>query len=144
LLADGDDPVSEAIGAPGQKTPFFGLLSSAKFRDNKAKGFKLGLCKDLKPWVGWTYTKLGLIASKTRSPNTAKLFIHYVLTEEGITPQMKDGKLPTNTDVKMPADEPSGLVAVVDRLLAYDASTGLTDFDTREEWQDFWRVNYSK
>ncbi|WP_457580891.1 ABC transporter substrate-binding protein [Ensifer canadensis] len=144
LVTDGDDPVAEAVGAAGQKEPFFGLLSSAKFRDNEGKGYKLGICKDLNPWVGWTYVKLGLIATKTQSPNAAKLFIHYILTEEGIAPQMKDGKLPTNTDIKMPADEPSGLMTVADRLFAYNSSTGLDDFDRREEWQDFWRVNYSK
>ncbi len=144
LVTDGDDPVAEAVGAAGQKEPFFGLLSSAKFRDNEGKGYKLGICKDLNPWVGWSYVKLGLIATKTQSPNAAKLFIHYVLTEEGIAPQMKDGKLPTNSDIKMPADEPSGLVAVADRLFAYNPATGLDDFDRREEWQDFWRVNYSK
>lgn len=119
-------------------------MSSAKFRDNEGKGYKLGLCTELQPWVGWTYTKLGLVASKSASPNAAKLFIHYVLTEEGIAPQMKDGKLPTNTDIKMPADEPSGIMEVADRLFPYDAATGLEDFDRREEWQDFWRVNYSK
>ncbi|WP_077965688.1 ABC transporter substrate-binding protein [Ensifer adhaerens] len=144
LVTDGDDPVAEAVGAAGQKEPFFGLLSSAKFRDNEGKGYKLGLCTELTPWVGWTYTKLGLIASKSASPNSAKLFIHYVLTEEGIGPQMKDGKLPTNTDIKMPADEPSGIMEVADRLFPYNAATGLEDFDRREEWQDFWRVNYSK
>lgn len=144
LVTDGDDPVAEAVGAAGQKEPFFGLLSSAKFRDNEGKGYKLGICKDLNPWVGWTYVKLGLIATKTQSPNAAKLFIHYILTEEGIAPQMKDGKLPTNTDIKMPADEPSGLMTVADRLFGYNSSTGLEDFDRREEWQDFWRVNYSK
>ncbi|WP_234822835.1 ABC transporter substrate-binding protein [Ensifer adhaerens] len=144
LLTDGDDPVAEAVGAAGQKEPFFGLLSSAKFRDNEGKGYKLGLCTAITPWVGWTYTKLGLIASKTASPNAAKLLIHYVLTEEGIAPQMKDGKLPTNVDIKMPADEPSGIMEVADRLFPYDAATGLEDFDRREEWQDFWRVNYSK
>ncbi|MBD9543443.1 ABC transporter substrate-binding protein [Ensifer sp. ENS04] len=144
LVTDGDDPVAEAVGAAGQKEPFFGLLSSAKFRDNEGKGYKLGLCTELAPWVGWTYTKLGLIASKSASPNAAKLFIHYVLTEEGIAPQMKDGKLPTNVDIKMPQDEPSGIMEVADRLFPYDAATGLDDFDRREEWQDFWRMNYSK
>jgi iron(III) transport system substrate-binding protein len=144
LVTDGDDPVAEAVGAAGQKEPFFGLLSSATFRDNEGKGYKLGLCTELTPWVGWTYTKLGLIASKSASPNAAKLFIHYVLTEEGIAPQMKDGKLPTNVDIKMPQDEPSGIMEVADRLFPYDAATGLDDFDRREEWQDFWRVNYSK
>jgi iron(III) transport system substrate-binding protein len=144
LATDGDDPVAEAVGAPGQKEPFVGLLSSAKFRDNADKGYKLGICADLDPWVGWSYIKLGLIASKTKSPNTAKLFIHYILTEEGISPQMKDGKLPTNIDIKMPDDEPSGLMKVAGKLLDYNSSTGLDDFDRREEWQDFWRVNYTK
>ncbi|XAZ26117.1 ABC transporter substrate-binding protein (plasmid) [Sinorhizobium sp. B11] len=144
LATDSDDRISEAVGAPGQKEPFFGLLSSAKFRDNKDKGYKLGICATLEPWVGWNYIKLGLIAAKSQSPNTAKLFIHYILTEEGIAPQMKDGKLPTNVDVKMPDDEPSGLMKVADKLQAYDSSTGLDDFDRREEWQDFWRVNYTK
>lgn len=144
LATDGDDAIAEAVGAGGQKEPFFGLLSSAKFRDNEDKGYKLGICADLDPWVGWTYVKLGLIASKTQSPNAAKLFIHFILTEEGIAPQMKDGKVPTNTDIKMPENEPSGLAKVSDKLFAYDAATGLDDFDQREEWQDFWRVNYSK
>lgn len=144
LATDSDDKVSEAVGAPGQKEPFFGLLSSAKFRDNQDKGYKLGICTTLEPWVGWNYVKLGLIAAKTQSPNAAKLFIHYILTEEGIAPQMKDGKLPTSTEIKMPADEPSGLMKVANRLQAYDSSTGLDDFDRREEWQDFWRVNYTK
>jgi iron(III) transport system substrate-binding protein len=144
LATDGDDPVAEAVGAAGQKEPFIGLLSSAKFRDNGDKGYKLGVCADLDPWVGWTYIKLGLIASKTKSPNTAKLFVHYILTEEGITPQMKDGKMPTNTDIKVPDDEPSGLAKVADKLLGYRSATGLDDFDRREEWQDFWRVNYKK
>ncbi|MFK3690945.1 ABC transporter substrate-binding protein [Agrobacterium tumefaciens] len=144
LATDGDDPVAEAVGAAGQKEPFFGLLSSAKFRDNKDKGYKLGICGDLDPWAGWTYTKLGLIASKTQSPNAAKLFVHFILTEEGIAPQMQDGKIPTNTDIRMPEDEPSGLEEVADRLFSYRSETGLDDFDRREEWQDFWRVNYKK
>jgi iron(III) transport system substrate-binding protein len=144
LLADGDDPISEAVGAPGQKTPFFGLLSSAKFRDNADKGYKLGLCKDLGPWPGWTYTKLALIASGTKSPNAAKLFVHYVLTADGIAPQAVDGKLPTNIDIALPADEPSGIGDVLDKLEQYDASTALDDWDARETWQDFWRINYTK
>ncbi|WP_406600831.1 ABC transporter substrate-binding protein [Microvirga rosea] len=144
LVTDGDDPISEAVGAPGQKAPFFGLMSSAKFRDNLDKGYKLGLCTEIKPWVGWTYVKLGLIAQKTKSPNTAKLFIHYLLTPEGIGPQMEDGKIPTNADIKLPKDEPSGIANVTDRLFQYDASSGLSDWDTRQDWQDFWRINYKK
>ncbi len=144
LVADGDDRVSEAVGAPGQAEPFVGLLSSAKFRDNADKDYKLGLCTGMNPWVGWTYTKLGLIASGTDSPNAARLFIHYVLTEEGILPQMKDGKMPTSTKIALPADEPSRLAAHLDALFPYAAATGLDDWDTRQDWQDFWRVAYQR
>jgi iron(III) transport system substrate-binding protein len=144
LVSDSDDAISEAIGAPGQKEPFFGLLSSAKFRDNADKNHKLGLCTGLGPWPGWTYIKLGLIATGTKSPNLAKLFIHYILTEEGIAPQIVDGKVPTNGDIKLPPDEPSGLAGVLDRLEQYDASTALDDWDTRQDWQDLWRINYRK
>jgi iron(III) transport system substrate-binding protein len=144
LLSDSDDAISEAIGAPGQKEPFFGLLSSAKFRDNADKNYKLGLCTELGPWPGWTYIKLGLIATGTKSPNLAKLFIRYLLTEEGIAPQVVDGKVPTNTDIKLPPEEPSGLARVLDKLQQYDASTALDDWDTRQDWQDLWRVSYKK
>jgi iron(III) transport system substrate-binding protein len=144
LVRDGDDEIAESVGAPGQTDPFFGLMSSAKFRDNADKGFKLGLCKTLGPWPGWTYTKLALIASGTDSPNLAKLFIRYVLTAEGIAPQAVDGKLPTNVDVPLPDDEPSGIGEVMDKLEQYDASTALDDWDSREDWQDFWRVNYQR
>ena len=144
LVTDGDDPVSEAVGAPGQAEPFFGMLSSAKFRDNADKGYKLGLCTDMAPWMGWTYTKLGLIAAKTDSPNAAKLFIHYILTQEGIAPQVADGKISTNSEVKIPDDEPSGIADHLEALFPYDAATGLEDWETRQDWQDFWTVNYRK
>ncbi len=144
LVADADDRVSEAVGAPDQAKPFVGLLSSAKFRDNADKGYKLGLCKELNPWVGWTYTKLALIAKESRSPNAARLFIHYLLTEEGIAPQMADGKFPTNKTILMPANEPSGVADVFDKLFPYQSASGLEDWDQRQDWQDFWRVNYRR
>jgi iron(III) transport system substrate-binding protein len=144
LLTDADEKISEAVGAPGQKEPFVGLMSSAKFRDNEALGYKLGLCADLKPWPGYVYLKLGVIASGTNSPNAAKLFMHYVMTAEGIAPQAADGKISTNVDVGLPADEPSGLGKVLDKLLPYNTATALKDWDARQDWQDFWRINYKK
>ncbi|MFS8049230.1 ABC transporter substrate-binding protein [Rhizobium sp. BR 314] len=144
LLTDADAAAAEAVGAPGQSEPFMGLISSAKFRDNADKGMKLGLCKGLKPWPGWLYPGVGLITKGTDSPNAAKLFVHYIMTEEGIAPQAIDGKMSTNKDVRLPADEPSGIGKVLDQLLPYAMTTSLDDWDTRETWQDFWRMNYKK
>ncbi|RVM26359.1 ABC transporter substrate-binding protein [Sinorhizobium meliloti] len=144
LLTDADAAAADAVGASGQSEPFMGLMSSAKFRDNAEKGMKLGLCKDLKPWVGWLYPGVGLITKGTDSPNAARLFIHYVMTAEGIAPQAVDGKMSTNREVAPPADEPSGIATVLDQLLPYSMETSLDDWDARETWQDFWRVNYQK
>ena len=144
LLTDADEAAAQAVGAPNQKEPFVGMMSSAKFRDNQEAGTKLGLCTGLQPFAGWLYPSLGFIAKGTDSPNAAKLFIHYLLTEEGIAPQAEDGKMSSNHDVKLPDSEPSGIGKVIDQMEPYDASSANDDWDARQDWQDFWRVNYKK
>jgi len=144
LLTDADEAAAQAVGAPNQKEPFVGLVSSAKFRDNQEAGTKLGLCTGLQPFAGWMYPSLGFIAAGTDSPNAAKLFIHYLLTDEGIAPQAEDGKISTNKDVKLPDSEPSGIAKAIDQMMPYDPSSANDDWDARQDWQDFWRVNYKK
>lgn len=143
LLGDSSS-VAEAIGAPGQDDPFFGITSVAKYRDNAASDFKLGLCVGMEPFIGWLYPGPGVIAAGTDSPNAARLFIHYLLTEEGIVPQAVDGKMSTNSDISLPADEPSGISDHMDRLMTFSMETAEADFDARQDWQDFWRLHYSR
>lgn len=136
--------VSEAIGAPGQAEPFFGITATAKYRDNEAKGLKLGLCDTIQPFAGFLYPSYGLIAAKTDSPNMAKLFIHFLLTEEGIANQMVDGKPSGNSKLALPADEASGIAGHMDKLVTFSAATVGEDFEKRQDWQDLWRLNYTK
>ncbi len=136
--------VAEAIGAPGQEQPFFGMLSTAKFRDNESKGFKLALCTDMQPFSGWLYPGLGVIATKTPSPNTAKRFIHHLLTEEGIDPQRVDGKVPSDPRIGLPADEASGIADVLDQLMVWDTTSATSDIDARQDWQDIWRTSLTR
>jgi iron(III) transport system substrate-binding protein len=84
LLTHSDNDAASAIGAPDGKTDF--RWPGIHRRDNK-QGMKLGLCGGLKPFIGWNYPSLGVVATGSKSPNTAKLFIHYLLTAEGIGPQ---------------------------------------------------------
>ena len=142
LLGSSDSNAAEAVGAPGQSEGFMGLMSSAKYRDNADSDFKLGLCDGIKPWLGFTNAGVGLIAAGSDSPNASKLFIHYVMTAEGIAPQAQDGKMSANSEVGLPDDEPSGIGDAWDQLLTYDLSTAVEDYDTRQDWQDFWRINY--
>ncbi|HSX73848.1 MAG TPA: ABC transporter substrate-binding protein [Shinella sp.] len=136
--------VSEAIGAAGQAEPFFGITATAKYRDNASKGLKLGLCDTIQPFAGFLYPSYGLIAAKSDSPNTAKLFIRFLMTEEGIANQMVDGKPSGNGKLALPADEASGVARHMDRLMAFSSASAGDDFETRQDWQDLWRVNYSK
>lgn len=143
LLTDSDGAAAEAVGAPDVKDSFIGLISTAKYRDNK-KGMKLGICAGLAPFAGWNYPSLGLIAAGSKSPNTAKLFIHYMMTEEGIAPQAVDGKISTNSKIALPADEPSGIAKISNQIMGYDAATASSDWQARQDWQDLWSLNYKK
>lgn len=136
--------VSEAIGVADQAEPFFGITATAKYRDNRAKGLKLGLCDAIQPFAGFLYPSYGLIAANTDSPNTAKLFIHYLMTEEGIADHMADGKPSGNTKLALPADEASGVAKHMDKLVTFSASSAADDFDKRQDWQDLWRISYRK
>lgn len=136
--------VAEAAGAAGQARPFFALVSTAKYRDNVTANLKLGICKGMQPFAGFTYPGLGLIAKGTKSPATARLFIHYLMTAEGIAPQIIDGKIPTNRTIAMPADEPSGVGGVLGQLMSFETATADNDADKRQDWQDVWRLNYKK
>ena len=144
LLTDSDSAAAEAVAAPGQSEPFVGLVASAKFRDNAGKGFSLGLCAGVDPIIGFSNPTVGVIVKGSDSPNTAKLFVHYAMTAEGIAPQAEDGKLSSNRTVGLPADEPSGIGKHLETLLNYDPATGLEDWDSRQDWQDFWRVHYKR
>nr|WP_314257399.1 ABC transporter substrate-binding protein [uncultured Devosia sp.] len=140
LIGD-SDAVSEAVGVAEQEQPFFGMMSTAKFRDNESKGFKLAICTGMQPFSGWLYPGLGVIAAGTPSPNTAKLFIHYLLTEEGIDAQRIDGKVPSDTRIGLPEDEASGVGAVMDQLMVWNTASAVSDIDARQDWQDIWRTN---
>ena len=144
LLTDSDSAAAEAIGTPGQADPFVGLVSSAKYRDTVDGKLTMAICKDIKPFVGFANPSYGLIASETGSPNTAKLFLHFMMTEDGVSPMTKDGKVSGNTDVPRHPKEASGVGALADRLTPHNAATGGDDFDKRQDWQDFWRVHYKR
>ena len=137
LVADSSG-VADAIGAPGQQKPFFGVLSVAKFRDNNDKGYQLRLCDGMQPFAGWLYPGLGVIAKGSPAPETAKLFIHYLLTEEGIAPQSADGKIPADPRIGLPADEASGISGYLGQMMVWDTATSPSDLERRQDWQDLW------
>lgn len=143
LMADSSG-VADAVGGLGQTEPFFGIMSTAKFRGNTKGKTALGICKDVAPFSGWLYPGVAAIATGSDSPNAARLFVHYMLSEEGIAPMRADGKISSNTSLPIVQKEASGVAAHLDTLMIYDTSTAISDLDRRQDWQDLWRSNYSR
>ena len=57
------------------------------------------ICEDIKPYIGYANPNFGLIAAGTDSPNLARLFIRFMMTEDGVSPMTKDGKVSGNSAV---------------------------------------------
>jgi iron(III) transport system substrate-binding protein len=144
LLGKSSSNTAKAVGTPGQDNPFFGMMSAAKYRKTGDGGLKMSICKDIQPHVGYYKPGFGLIAKGTKSPNAAKLFLHYMMTEEGVEPMTRDGKMSGNSAVPPHPKERSGVVGLRDRLTPYVSETGADDFDKRQDWQDFWRIHYTR
>jgi iron(III) transport system substrate-binding protein len=135
-----DTDVGPIIGAKEEKPPV-GFLSAAIFRDAKKDGYGMGICKEMKPWIGQLTPRVAVIAAGTKSPNAAKLFARFMMTEEGMAPQLGDGKISTNTEAKMPESEVSGIANFVDLLYVNHSETTQDDFAKLQDWQDFWLSN---
>ncbi|WP_293954361.1 ABC transporter substrate-binding protein [uncultured Corynebacterium sp.] len=140
LLTKSSEEASEAVGAPGQTEPPMGLMSSAKFRNNDELGYNLAACDTIEPFVGYAKPKAIVMASGTDSPNAAKLFIHWMYTQEGIEPQIADGKISTNSEIVQPED-PANVGELSDRIFTFDGAGVDTDWANRENWSDLWRMN---
>lgn len=142
LLMKGDEESSEAVGAPGQDNPPIGLMSTAKLRNVDELGYALGLCEDLTPFSGFAKPKAIVMATGTESPNAARLFIHFALTEEGIAPQTADGKISSNTAIPASPDDPVAIAEKSDQIFFFSNETVDEDWADRQALQDLWRVNF--
>ena len=144
LLTKSDSATAKAVGTAGQANPFFGIMSSAKYRKTGKGGLKMAICKGMKPFIGYYKPGFGLIAKKTKSPNAAKLFLRFMMTEEGVSPMSRDGKMSGNSAVPPHPKERSGVLKVVDQLTPHNSATGGEDFNKRQDWEDLWRIHYSR
>lgn len=136
-----DEEVSELVGAPGQKEPSFGPVSMAKFRNIAGKGYKMALCDTIRPWTVQSFPSAIAIASGTDSMNAAKLFVHYMFTQEGFDEELGDGKVSSNSDMALPKD-PSGIAGLLDKASPYRPDDISSNLESRTEWDDFWLAHY--
>ena len=134
-----DSDVGPVVGTKGLTDPHIGFLSAAIFRAKY--NYDMGICSGMKPWAGQLTPRVAVIATGTKSPNAAKLFVHYMMSGEGMEPQLIDGKMATNINTKMPENEGSGVANYVDQLHVTNSDTTDQDFANLQDWQDLWTIH---
>ncbi len=83
VLGTSDTKISEAVGAKGQADTWTGFFSVQRFATAEEKDLALAMNTEMKPVVGWYYPIYSIILKNTQHENAAKLFVEYMLNEEG-------------------------------------------------------------
>jgi len=135
-----DTDVGPIVGASTSDHPVIGFVSAAIFSHAKHENFPLAVCKEMTPWIGQLTPRVAIIAAGTKSPNASKLFVHYMMSAEGMLPQMEDGKVSTNRNAKMPESEASGVDKLTDQMFVNNSDTTPDDFKKLQYWRDLWTV----
>jgi iron(III) transport system substrate-binding protein len=109
ILTTSDTTTAETVGIRGQNKPRnAALFVYSKFRYKETKNLALEPMMDVQPFSGFYYPIYALMSSSAESPNAAKLFIEFLLTEEGFTPWSSDlGTYSPNPNIPLqPGDHP--------------------------------------
>ncbi|MFF0250014.1 ABC transporter substrate-binding protein [Streptosporangium sandarakinum] len=141
VLTGSDEDISGAVGAPNATDKKIGFMSISKFRNNEDKGYAQKTCEGMAPFVGFSYPKFVGIAAKSKHPNAAKLYVHFIMTEEGVKHEIGEGGVSGNSTVK-PLVVPPGLPDWQGQLFHTDPASLLGDLRGRQAVSDFWRVNH--
>lgn len=140
VLVTSDTDVSDAVGARGQSQAPIGLYVLGKHRDIEVKDLALEVATEVTPLIGYHYPAYLQMIANAPHPNAAKLFISFLLEEEGVSAWTSDlGAYSTNPNVKpLPEDPIGGLSDWAKVTWTYDAETAAR---TRGKVLDFWIRN---
>lgn len=83
VLGTSDTKISEAVGAKGQKDTWLGFFSVQRFATAAEKNLALAMNTKMSPVVGWYYPIYSIVMKNAQHTNAAKLFVEYMLSEEG-------------------------------------------------------------
>jgi iron(III) transport system substrate-binding protein len=87
IVTTSDTKTAESVGIKGQnKTENAGLFVYNKLRYVDSKNLALQAMYDVEPFSGFYYPIYALMCSNAQNPAAAKLFIEFLLTDEGFTP----------------------------------------------------------
>jgi iron(III) transport system substrate-binding protein len=134
VLGTSDTKISEYIGIKGQPKTTMGLFVYSKTRFDAAKNLALQPMTELVPFSGFMYPAFLHLTKNAQHVNAAKLFIEFLLTEEGFAPWSKDvGSYSSNPNI--PVNEGDHEVAFWQSRLVSEDPAYL--FEHRSEVDEF-------
>jgi len=83
IMGTSDTAMTESIGVKGQNITSIGLLNYSKARYAKSKNLAVAAADKVAPICGFYYPEYALLVKDCKHPAAAKLFIQFLLTEEG-------------------------------------------------------------
>ena len=86
VLMKSDTTMAESIGIRGQGIDKVGLCTYSKVRYRDTKNLALLPIMGMDPFAGFYYPSYLMLTKNAANPNAAKLFMEYLLTEEGFEP----------------------------------------------------------
>lgn len=106
LLGNSDTRISESVGTKGQEDTVMGLFVYSKKRFDASKDLALTPMTEIQPFSGFYYPLFLQMTKNAEHPYAARLFIEFLLTEEGFQPWGKNvGSYSTNPNIPVNSDD---------------------------------------
>ena len=134
VMGSSDTSMTESIGVKGQDNTAVGLLNYSKIRYKDKKNLALAAADNINPYSGFYYPEYVLMVKGAKHPAAAKLFIQYLMTQEGFKSWSSDmGTYSGNTTIAVAkGDKP---LAEWEKVLVGDDPQYI--FEHRAEVEEF-------
>lgn len=138
-LHQGDEEIAAAVGVKGQTDAPMGSYTLGRFRDNEELDYASDYC-ELTPFSAFNQPTYTGIVKDAKHPNAARLFINFLMTDEGVSPWTQDigaysviSDLPSNPDNPYPSVDAWGdnMLNLVDTDLITERRRAISDFWTK-------------
>ena len=101
VMGSSDTSMTEALGIKGQNITSVGMLNYSKVRYAVKKNLAVAAADKVAPFSGFYYPEYALLVKDAKHPAAAKLFIQFLLSEEGFKYWQDDmGTYSGNTTLK--------------------------------------------
>lgn len=135
VMFTSDTKMANSLGEKGKNIDAVALGTYSKLRAREEKNLALMPIMGMEPFAGFFYPSFLLMRSNAQHPNAAKLFVEYLLTEEGFGPWSGSmGTYSSNPTIKpYPGDNS---LDVWSRILVLESPEFI--FEHRVEVEEFW------